>query len=299
MFMNYTIHQLQIFIKVTETKSVTKASEMLFMTQPAVSIQLKKFQDQFPIPLFEVISRQLYITEFGFEIADLARNILEQLEEINYKTQAFKGLLTGKLNISSASTGKYVIPYFLTGFISEHKEVELVLDVTNKSRVIESLKNNEIEFAMVSTLPDQLAVKEETLIANKLYYVSSNEKKSNKSRQLIYREQGSATRAAMETFFQDSRGERKQMELTSNEAVKQAVLAGLGDSIMPLIGLHNELEAGQLFIQSHRGLPITTEWRLIWLKDKKLSPVAEAFLQYIRLHKEEITKRYFNWYLAY
>ena len=297
--MNYTIHQLQIFIKVAETKSVTKASEMLFMTQPAVSIQLKKFQDQFPIPLFEVISRQLYITEFGYEIADLAKNILQQLEEINYKTQSFKGLLTGKLNISSASTGKYVLPYFLSGFITEHKEVELVLDVTNKARVIESLQNNEIEFALVSTLPDQLQVHEERLIQNKLYYISSDEKRSKKSRQLIYREQGSATRAAMETYFKDGKGERKQMELTSNEAVKQAVLAGLGDSIMPLIGVHSELEFGQLFIQERKGLPITTEWRLIWLKDKKLSPVADAFLKYVRQHKEEIKHRYFDWYFTY
>ncbi|MEP2348592.1 MAG: LysR family transcriptional regulator, partial [Algoriphagus sp.] len=102
--MNYTIHQLQIFLKVVQTKSITKAAEELFMTQPAVSIQLKNLQDQFDIPLTEVVSRQLYVTDFGNEIAILAERVIQELENINYKTQAFQGILSGKLRISSAST---------------------------------------------------------------------------------------------------------------------------------------------------------------------------------------------------
>jgi DNA-binding transcriptional LysR family regulator len=115
--MNYTIHQLQIFLKVIQKQSITKASEELFMTQPAVSIQLKNFQDQFDIPLTEVIGRQLYITDFGREIAVIAERIIQELDNINYKTQAYQGIMTGRLSISAASTGKYVIPYFLSGFL--------------------------------------------------------------------------------------------------------------------------------------------------------------------------------------
>lgn len=297
--MNYTIHQLQIFLKVTETKSVTKASEELFMTQPAVSIQLKNLQEQFKVPLTEVVGRQLYVTDFGYEIAQIARRVIEELGQINYKTQAYEGVMTGKLKISSASTGKYVIPYFLSGFIEQHSGVDLILDVTNKSRVVESLKLNEIEFAMVSVLPNTLEVEEELLIENKLYLIS-NELAPNKDKPLIYREGGSATRLAMERFFKKG-GEfsRKRMELTSNEAVKQAVIAGLGNSVMPLIGLNNELMDEQLYILKTKGLPIKTEWRLIWLKGKKLSPVGQAFLHYIRTEKDNIKQKFFDWYLKY
>ncbi|RAI89382.1 LysR family transcriptional regulator [Algoriphagus yeomjeoni] len=297
--MNYTIHQLQIFLKVVQTKSITKASEELFMTQPAVSIQLKNLQDQFEIPLTEVISRQLHVTDFGHEIAILAERVVQELENINYKTQAYQGILSGKLRISAASTGKYVIPYFLSGFMEKNTGIDLVLDVTNKSRVVESLKNNEIDFALVSVIPEKLSIEEELLIENKLYLVG-NRPVRDENKPLIYREQGSATRLAMEKYFESHRvNQRKRMELTSNEAVKQAVIAGLGYSIMPLIGIQNELINKQLFILTQEDLPLKTEWRLIWLKGKKMSPVSLAFLDFIQSEKQEILNQNFNWYLEY
>ncbi len=114
--MHYTLHQLKVFAKVCELKSITKASEELHLTQPAVSIQLKKLQDQFDIPLTEVIGRQLYVTEFGEQIVTVCNRLLQEAELIDYTTSQYKGLLTGKVHISSVSTGKYVIPYFLSGF---------------------------------------------------------------------------------------------------------------------------------------------------------------------------------------
>lgn len=297
--MNYTIHQLQILLKVIETQSITKASEELFMTQPAVSIQLKNLQDQFDIPLTEVIGRQLYITDFGREIAAIAERIIRELENINYKTQAYQGIMTGKLSISAASTGKYVIPYFLSGFVEKNTGIDLVLDVTNKSKVVESLRNNQTDFALVSVIPDKLNIEEEVLIDNKLYLLG-NQAERNENKPLIYREPGSATRSAMEQYFVSREGkQRRQLELTSNEAVKQAVIAGLGYSIMPLIGIQNELINGQMHILEAEGLPIKTEWRLIWLKGKKLSPVCQAYLDFIRSEKQKILTENFNWYLKY
>jgi len=295
--MNYTIHQLQIFLKVIQTESITKAAEELFMTQPAVSIQLKNLQDQFEIPLTEVIGRQLYITDFGKEIGIIAERVIQELNNINYKTQAYQGILTGKLSISSASTGKYVIPYFLSGFLEKNTGVDLVLDVTNKSKVIQSLKNNEIDFALVSVVPEKMNIEEEILIENKLFLVG-NQVSRVENKPLIYREEGSATRSAMEAYFDTQKSkERKRMELTSNEAVKQAVIAGLGYSIMPLLGLQNELLNKQLYILKADGLPLKTDWRLIWLKGKKLSPVSKAFLDFIRSEKERILQEHFEWYL--
>ena len=119
--MNYTLNQLRIFLKVVQTESVTKAAEELFLTQPAVSIQLKNFQDQFDIPLTEVVGRKIYITDFGREIAEAAENIINHVHAINYKTLAYKGQLTGQLKISVVSTGKYVMPFFLSKFSSSLK----------------------------------------------------------------------------------------------------------------------------------------------------------------------------------
>lgn len=295
--MNYTMNQLRVFHKVVETKSITRAAEELFMTQPAVSIQLKNFQDQFAIPLTELKGRKIQITDFGLEIAAITDRALQELTSIQYKTKEYEGILTGKLKISSASTGKYVIPFFLSDFLNSYSGIDLVLDVTNKSKVLASLKNKEIDFAIVSVLPEDLEVEEEKLLENRLYLVGDPHHESA-AQTLIFREQGSATRKEMESYFgtENTKG-RKRVELTSNEAVKQAVLAGIGQSILPLIGIKNELLNGNLKIIECKGLPIVTEWRMIWLKNKRLTPLAEAYLEFVRANKEEILKKQFAWYL--
>lgn len=294
--MNYTIHQLRVFCKIVELGSITRASEELYMTQPAVSIQLKKFQEQFDIPLYNVVGRNVQISEFGFRIAEIANKALMELDEIKYHTEQFQGLLTGKLIISSASTGKYVIPYFLTDFLRENPGVDLTLDVTNKSKVIQSLLKGEIDFALVSTIPDHLDLSEEVLIDNKLYLINNLPTKDD-DKPLIFREEGSATRLAMEKYFNvDNTFMRKRMELTSNEAVKQAIIAGLGMSIMPLIGIHNEIENGEAYIIESENLPMVSQWKIVWLKNRRLTPPSEAWLNHVRTHKEQIIKKYFAWY---
>lgn len=300
--MYFTLHQLQIFLKITELKSITKASEVLNLTQPAVSIQLKNFQDQFPFALTEVVGRKLYVTDFGLEIAAAAEKILNEAYAINYKTLAYEGKLAGRLKISIVSTGKYVMPYFLSDFMKQNEGVDLIMDVTNKSRVIESLEMNEVDFALVSVLPQKLNIDKIELMENKLFLVANSALDSKKDSKifeefpLIYREEGSATREAMENFISKSKFNiRKKLELTSNEAVKQAVLSGLGCSIMPLIGIRNELKNNDLQIIPVKGLPLSTSWNLIWLKSKKMSPAASALINFINLEKENIINHNFEW----
>lgn len=292
--MNYTINQLKIFLKVVEKKSVTKASEELFMTQPAVSIQLKKFQDQFDVPLTEHIGRRIFITDFGYEIAKISQSALGELNTLKFKTKEYEGKIAGRLKISCASTAKYVIPFFLAGFLEKYSGIDLVLDVTNKTKVLDSLKRNEIDFAVVSVLPDDIDIHEELLLENKLYLVGNSDN-YKKDKTLIFREEGSATRQAMEKYFEEDRNKRKKLELTSNEAVKQSVIAGLGHSILPIIGIRDELLSGKLKIIKKRGLPLKTDWRIIWLKNKKLSPSAKEYLEFIRDEKEGILAKHFLW----
>jgi DNA-binding transcriptional LysR family regulator len=307
--MNYTLNQLRIFSTIVQTESITKAAELLHLTQPAVSIQLKNFQNQFEIPLTEVIGKRLYITDFGKEIALAAENILNEVYAINYKTLAYKGQLTGRLKISVVSTGKYVMPYFLTDFMKQHQGIELVLDVTNKSKVISSLENNEVDFSLVSVLPTQLAISHIELMQNKLYLVGNSEADFGpkpytmhlfETIPLIYREAGSGTRFVMEQYLTNNRlTVLKKMELTSNEAVKQAVIAGLGYSVMPLIGIRNELENGQLQLIPVENFPIKSVWSLIWLSHKKMSPVAGMYLEYVKQQKGAIIQERFNWFENY
>lgn len=308
-FMDYTLNQLHIFLKVVQNQSITKAAEELYLTQPAVSIQLKNFQNQFSVPLTEVVGRKIYITDFGQQIAVSAEKIINEIDALNYKTSAYKGELSGRLHISSVSTGQYVLPYFLSGFAKLHKSVDLNIDVTNKLKVVESLKNNEVDFALVSVLPKQLAIYQETLLPNRLFLIGKYQEERKEqgmekslfdSMQLIFREQGSATRDAMKNFITNNEiPVHKRIQLVTNEAVKQAVMAGIGYSIMPVIGLKHELKDNELQIIPFKGLPITTSWRLVWLKSKKLSPVAQAYLDFIRKEKQKIIAEKFKWIKEY
>lgn len=295
--MNFTLHQLQILREVKNHQSITKAAQAMFMTQPALSIQLKKFQNQFTVPLIEYVGKQLYFTEFGEEIAAVAEKILDEVEQLKFKSKQYEGLLTGTLRISSASTGKYVIPYFLSGFIQDNPGIDLKLDVSNKTIVMQNLSDNQLDFALVSVIPERLDVNEEILLENKIFLTGA-QKSFQEGLPLIYREAGSATRSAMTQIFKEDK-RRKSIQLTSNEAVKQAVIAGLGYSMIPLIGIKNEIINEDLFIVPYPQLPITTHWRLIWQKKKQLSPVGVAFLEYIRTHKKDIIDENFKWYTDY
>lgn len=308
--MNFTLHQLKVFMVVVENASITKAAEELHMTQPAVSIQLKNLQHQFDMPLTEVIGRKLYITEFGKELYQIAERILGEVSSIGYQTDSFKGMLSGRLKLSVASTGKYVMPFYLRDFLKKHPGIDLLMDVTNKTKVVKSLENNEVDFSLVSVLPESVDIEQEILLPNKLYLSGPPDHKGN-TRQplnksvfdelpLIYRETGSGTRVTMQRYFQKANiVPRVRMELTSNEAVKQAVMAGLGYSILSILSMKNELRQKEIRIIPVKGLPLTEHWRLVWLKKKKMSEVARAFLHFIKENKELIYKQHFGWIEKY
>jgi DNA-binding transcriptional LysR family regulator len=284
--------------------SITKAAEELHLSQPALSIQLRNFQDQFDIPLTEIVGKKLYLTDFGKEILAYAERILDQAGAMDDVVQSYKGQLTGKLKIAVVSTGKYVMPYLLTDFLNAHPAITLELDVTNKEKVIESLEQNSIDFALVSLVPGHLKTESIPIVKNTMHLIGAYQSKKsqkelsiNELQQLpwIFREQGSGTRQMMERFLSQRHiTVQKMLELTSNEAVKQAIMANLGYSIMPLIGIRNELMSKQLMIMPVKGLPIHTTWHIIWLKGKKHSPVVKALLEYIKDNKKKILQEHFD-----
>jgi DNA-binding transcriptional LysR family regulator len=304
--MNFTLHQLHIFRTVVSNQSVSEAAAVLHMTQPAVSIQLKNFQDQFDLPLTELVGRRIKVTDLGYEVAKLAEEILEKVEGVEHRLAAYRGLLAGKLRFAVVSTGKYILPHFLGGFIKVHPQIELSMDVTHRARVLELLQQGEIDFALVSVLPTNIEVEELSLMPNYLHLVASGNYEMDDAAvmssediselPIIYRELGAGTRIMLETYFRDlAKPPRIKMELTSTEAVKQAVMAGLGVSVLSLYSMHFELQEGLIKIIPAEGFPLQTQWRLIWLKKKNLSPVAKAYMDYLKENIATVISQYFGW----
>ena len=301
--MNYTLHQLQIFHKIVEYGSITKASEALHLSQPAVSIQLKNLQAQFDRPLLEIIGRKVYITDFGNEVAQSIESIVNEIDELEKKRITSDAALYGKLKISIVSTAKYIMPYFLSDFMKKFPGVELNMEVTNKQSVIDSLEKNTVDFSLVSVLPD-MSIDSLELMSNNLYLIGPahtdlddriHDSKIFQELPLIYREKGSGTRYKMESFIKKNKiPARMKMELATNEAVKQAVIAGLGYSILPLIGIQNELAAKKLKIIQVKNFPINSTWNLIWLKEKRFSPAAKAYLDFIKKECPQIIENHFS-----
>jgi len=303
--MNFTLHQLKVFLVVAELKSITQAARELNMTQPAVSIQLKNLQDQFDLPLTEVIGRKLYVTDFGREIENIARRVLGEVDSIKDHSLKFQGVLSGKLRIAAASTGKYILPYYLRNFLAENPHVELEMEVSNKNKVLERLRNNEADFVLLTVMPSDMDLYEEVLMPNRLYLFGATEnvqtlQQSNgevlfRELPLIFREEGSGTRHTMQQFFQKANiSPRIGLSLSSTEAVKQAVMAGLGYSVLPLVSVVDALMLNKLSIIPVKGFPLRNNWRLVWLQKKQLTAVASAFLNYIKEHKQQIYQTHFS-----
>jgi DNA-binding transcriptional LysR family regulator len=236
-------------------------------------------------------------------LAGISEKILVDVDTVQHKMRAYKGILSGTLRIAGVSTGKYIMPYFLSSFMHQYSEIDLVLDIANRSKVIERLEKNEIDFALVSVVPTQLDFFEEILMPNKLLFVRSVEtpwppdSDSDLTKMpLIHREAGSGTRITLDRYFEKLNVSPKvRLTLTSSEAVKQAVLAGLGVSALSVFSLKNELEKGAVHTIPLAGFPLQSQWRLIWLKSKRLSPVCKAYLDFIRTHKNSIFEQYFSW----
>jgi DNA-binding transcriptional LysR family regulator len=304
--MNVTFNQVKVFCMVADLESVTKAAEKLFLTQPAVSIQLRNFQDQFPIPLTEIRGRKLVLTAFGKEIRIRSARILEELKGISELTDAYMGIIAGDLNVSSVSTGKYIMPFILADFIQKFPGIKVSMDVDNRQKILRKLEENRTDIALVSVLPDHFEYESLELMKNKLYPVVRTDlvpKKSTKmlhSMPMIFREEGSATRKVMEKYLKEQGIEpHSSIELTSNEAVKQALIAGLGMSIMPLIGIKNELQNNTLSIVKMTNFPLETKWHLIYPKSKRKTPAMDAFFKHISEQKNDLIEKYFSWQDGY
>jgi LysR family transcriptional regulator, low CO2-responsive transcriptional regulator len=290
--MSYTLHQLHIFAAVAQEKSMTKAAERLQMSQPAVSIQVKKLQDHFGIELFEVIGKQLYLTEAGRELYQAQILVQQSLENAEMGLSQLRGAIKGSLRIAAVSTAKYVMPYILGAFQKQHANISISLKVSNRAEVISALRENSCDFAVFSQLPTDLALDYTDLMDNPLVFAAAKDHPKLgmqlkvahlKDEALVLREQGSGTRMVMEELFEkeDMRID-PVMELSTNEGVKHAIMAGIGISLVSEFSLRLEKIHNQIGVLDVEGFPMRSTWKLVHLHGKSLSPLAQTFKTYIQ-----------------
>lgn len=289
--MSFTLHQLDVFAEVAKQKSMTKAAEKLFMSQPAVSIQVKKLQDHFGVALFEVIGKELFLTEAGKELYESQKNINKELSSLEMAFSEIKGMLRGSLNIAVVSTAKYFMPYILGEYRSKFEKIKISLKVTDRIEVKEMLRNNMCDLAVFSELPEDLDLETVEFLKNPLLMACAPNHPLAHKRGIdfkrlqdypfLIREPGSGTRIVMQRMLDEYNISPKiVMELGTNEAVKQAIMAGIGISLISKYSMTLEERVGKISVLDVKGLPYENSWKIVYPKGKRLSPAAENFIDF-------------------
>ena len=297
--MHLTLRQLRVFESVAKNLSYTKASEALHLSQPAVSMQVRQLEDGVGLPLFEKLGKQISLTEAGRELHHYSQAIFQQLGEMEEVLEGLKGVSRGRLNIAVASTINYFAPRLLAGFRRRYPGIQVSLEATNRRNLIALLEANERDLVLMGQPPDKLDLDYEAFLDNPLVVIAppdhplANQQHIPLARlaeeTFVIREPGSGTRVAMERFFSDRRIEIKPgMQMTRNEAIKQAVRAGLGLSIVSSHSIELELETGRLVVLDVAEFPIQRKWYLVYRRGKRLSPAARAFKDFVLAEADHI-----------
>ncbi|WP_295583366.1 LysR family transcriptional regulator [uncultured Lamprocystis sp.] len=290
--MHITLRQLRVFEAVARHLSYTKASQELHLSQPAVSMQVRQLEDDVGIPLFEKLGKKTELTEAGRELFNYSRSINRSLLELEEVMQALKGVSRGGLHLAVASTVNYFAPRLLAVFHQRYPGIAPRLDVTNREALIRLLENNSIDLALMGFPPTEVEVESEAFMPNPLVVIAPPTHPlvgqpdialtRLAQETFVMRETGSGTRLAMERFFKEQGMPiRHGMQMTRNEAVKQAVRSGLGLSVVSLHTIELELETGRLKILDVAGFPLLRQWHLVYRRAKRLSPAARAFRDFV------------------
>lgn len=289
--LHITLRQLSVFDAVSRHLSYSRAAATLHLTQPAVSMQIKQLEDSVGVPLFEQLGKKIYLTEVGKEFRQYCTNILQQLADAEAMFDNFKGM-SGKLSICVTSTASYITPHLLAAFCQRHPETQVSLSVTNRENVLQRLTSNETDMAIMGRPPEGLDLDATPFMENRLAIIASvdhplaNASSIPMSRlaeeTFLVREQGSGTRITMERFFAE-RGIRLTTgtEISTNEAIKQAVQAGMGLGILSLNTVSLELETRRVTVLDVQGFPIKRHWYIVHRKGKRLTTVGQAFKDFL------------------
>ncbi len=295
-----TLRQLQIFSAIVRLGSFTKASEALFVTQPTVSMQMKKLSNAVGLPLFEQIGRQVRPTEAGHQLHAATARVFDALQDVEDWVAEYQGLRRGRVRLGVITTAKYFAPELLSAFSREHPDIDIALEVSNRDRVIERIRAQEDDVYIFGRPDlDDLDVAVHPFAPNPLVMVAAKDHPLARRRRLplaevareplILREPGSGTRHATVRAFADAGlTPTVRMELGSNEAIKHAAIAGLGLAVLSLHSLTVEGADGPLCALDVEGFPIRRQWWLVHSRDRELSPAAGALLAFAQKYEPVI-----------
>jgi DNA-binding transcriptional LysR family regulator len=291
--MNLTFRQLRVFAEVARHGSMARAAEMLHLTPPAVSMQIKELEGQVGLPLFDRQGRTVALSTAGRDFLVHAKRLLAALKEADDAMARMKRVERGLLTIGMVGTAKYFVPHLLARFHEEHLGVDLRLRVVgNREQLVALMASGEVDLCVMGRPPREIATRAEAFAPHPLVFVAPPGHPLLLLPQapvaalapyaLIAREQGSGTRTAMTNFFAEHRFTPNiSMEMGSNETIKQSVIAGLGLSFLSLHTVGLELRSSLLKVLDIAGTPLMRTWHVVHLGAKVLSPAAEAFRHFV------------------
>ena len=297
--MNITFRQLRLFLALAETGSVSGAAKLMHVTQPTASMQLKDITESVGLPLYEVVSKKIYLTDMGKELATTARAIAQSWDSFEQNADAVKGLSRGKLKVAVVSTAKYFMPRLVGSFCQKYPEIDVSLEILNRDGVVQRLRDNMDDIYIMSKPPNELDLSDEAFMPNPIVVIASTMDPLVKrvavplnelsKKRFILREKGSGTRMAGDQFFSKKKFRADvRLELGSNEALKESVAGGLGLGLVSKHALHGLMKEHGVGIIDVEGFPLPSAWHIVHPASKKLSPLALAFKQHL---SKEISRR--------
>jgi DNA-binding transcriptional LysR family regulator len=298
---NVTLRQMRVFAAVARHLSFTRAARELHLTQPAVSQQVKLLEREVGLPLFEHIGRTVRLAPAGTELLRYVNQAMELMREAGESLAAMRGLRRGALKLGAVSTAKYFAPTLLSTFRPLYPEMTIKLTIANREEVVRQLAANEIDLVIMGRPPRELETVAVPFARHPLVIIASATHPLAASRRIplqqlatepfLIREEGSGTRASMEKIFREQGVPlHVLMEISSNETIKQAVMAGMGLGFLSAHTVGHELGAGRLAVLDVVGLPMVRDWFLIHLRDKHLAPIAAAFHAFLLEHGSQIIR---------
>lgn len=290
--MNATFRQLRLFLAFADSLSVTKAARACHVTQPTASMQLRELAEHVGMPLYEQLGKRMFLTPAGEALARTARAMMDEWAAFEQQVDGIKGMTRGRLRLSVVSTAKYFVPRVLGSFCAAYPDIDVALEVLNRDGVLRRLRDNLDDLYIMSMPPEDLELESHAFLSNPLEIIAMAAHPLAGKRRIplaelaplrfILREKGSGTRLACDRQF-GALGFRPdvRMELGSNEAIKQAAVAGLGLGVVSRHALAQQPADEGLAVLDVEGFPVQSSWWTLYRKGKKLSPVASAFLQHL------------------
>lgn len=297
--LHLTLRQLKVFESVARLGSFTRAAEELHLSQPAVSMQVKQLEESVGLPLFEQLGKKIYLTDAGREMHHYSREIGRQLQEAENVLEEMRGLKRGKLVISMVSNANYFIPRLLSVFCQRFPGIAVNLDVANREKLLKQLADNEMDLGIMGQPPEEADAVAEPFLDNPLVVIAAPTHPLAAEQHIpiarlegetfLLREKGSGSRIAMERIFaQHGIAPPQGMEMSTTEAVKQAVAAGMGLAVVSLHTVGLELETGRLAVLDVEDFPLLRHWYVVYRKGKRLSGVAQAFHDFLLNEAREV-----------